>query len=258
MVRGCSRKTISENTICALQFRSNAGPGDCSSTVAQLVATSSISAATRPNASTTSSRLRFMSPSVGKIVWSRCAVLHTRRADRRCRMEADATATARPAALARGSSDRRESADVQRGAGRGGRRGRSGGAWTLSSPTGWSRAPLGRTIRDLRRSCAPGYCARPVLLRGRIETGDREGGRRVWSTDSEPDGAQIYTGAPTLDELAAAIKGIRFAVERRTDVLPPGNAPRKPARGADRNRTGVHGFAGRCVATPPRRRAATS
>src|SRR5688572_10543918 len=25
-------------------------------------------------------------------------------------------------------------------------------------------------------------------------------------------------------------------------------------RGADRNRTGVHGFAGRCVATPPRRR----
>ena len=33
-----------------------------------------------------------------------------------------------------------------------------------------------------------GYCARPVLLRGRIETCDREGGRRVWSTDSEPDG----------------------------------------------------------------------
>jgi hypothetical protein len=33
-----------------------------------------------------------------------------------------------------------------------------------------------------------GYCARPVLLRGRIETRDREGGRRVWSTDSEPDG----------------------------------------------------------------------
>jgi hypothetical protein len=33
-----------------------------------------------------------------------------------------------------------------------------------------------------------GYCARPVLLRGRIETCDREGGRRVWSTDNEPDG----------------------------------------------------------------------
>jgi hypothetical protein len=28
----------------------------------------------------------------------------------------------------------------------------------------------------------------------------------------------------------------------------------RSARGADRNRTGVHGFAGRCVATPPRRR----
>ena len=29
---------------------------------------------------------------------------------------------------------------------------------------------------------------------------------------------------------------------------------REIVRGADRNRTGVHGFAGRCVATPPRRR----
>jgi hypothetical protein len=29
---------------------------------------------------------------------------------------------------------------------------------------------------------------------------------------------------------------------------------RQYLRGADRNRTGVHGFAGRCVATPPRRR----
>jgi hypothetical protein len=29
-------------------------------------------------------------------------------------------------------------------------------------------------------------------------------------------------------------------------------------RGADRNRTGVHGFAGRCVATPPRRRRRSS
>jgi len=33
-----------------------------------------------------------------------------------------------------------------------------------------------------------GSCARPVLLRGRIDTCDREGRRRVWSTDSEPDG----------------------------------------------------------------------
>ena len=33
-----------------------------------------------------------------------------------------------------------------------------------------------------------GYCARPVRLRGRIETCDGHGRRRVWSTDTEPDG----------------------------------------------------------------------
>jgi hypothetical protein len=33
-----------------------------------------------------------------------------------------------------------------------------------------------------------GYCARPVRLRGRFETCDAEGRRRVWSTDTEPDG----------------------------------------------------------------------
>jgi hypothetical protein len=33
-----------------------------------------------------------------------------------------------------------------------------------------------------------GYCARPVRLRGRIETCDGHGQRRVWSTDTEPDG----------------------------------------------------------------------
>src|SRR5213595_3052333 len=33
-----------------------------------------------------------------------------------------------------------------------------------------------------------GYCARPVRLRGQIETCDGEGRRRVWSTASEPDG----------------------------------------------------------------------
>ena len=31
---------------------------------------------------------------------------------------------------------------------------------------------------------------------------------------------QIYTGAPTLDELAAAIKGIRFAVEAEQTFCP--------------------------------------
>jgi hypothetical protein len=33
-----------------------------------------------------------------------------------------------------------------------------------------------------------GYCARPVRLRGQIETCDGHGHRRVWTTDSEPDG----------------------------------------------------------------------
>jgi hypothetical protein len=33
-----------------------------------------------------------------------------------------------------------------------------------------------------------GYCARPVRLAGRIETCDGHGRRRVWSTDTEPDG----------------------------------------------------------------------
>src|SRR3954464_11709022 len=33
-----------------------------------------------------------------------------------------------------------------------------------------------------------GYCARPVLLRGSIETCDGHGRKRVWSTDTEPDG----------------------------------------------------------------------
>ena len=35
--------------------------------------------------------------------------------------------------------------------------------------------------------------------------------------------------------------------------LYPRRTPRKASRGDDRNRTGVDGFAGRCVATPPRR-----
>jgi hypothetical protein len=33
-----------------------------------------------------------------------------------------------------------------------------------------------------------GYCARPVRLRGQIETCDADGRKRVWTTDGEPDG----------------------------------------------------------------------
>ncbi|HEY6891385.1 MAG TPA: replication initiator, partial [Solirubrobacter sp.] len=35
---------------------------------------------------------------------------------------------------------------------------------------------------------ASGGCARPIRLRGRIEVCDGHGNRRVWSTDTEPDG----------------------------------------------------------------------
>ncbi len=35
---------------------------------------------------------------------------------------------------------------------------------------------------------ASGGCARPIRLRGQIEVGETGGNRRVWSTDSEPDG----------------------------------------------------------------------
>jgi Replication initiator protein, pSAM2 len=48
-----------------------------------------------------------------------------------------------------------------------------------------ARPDFARFEAQLRSS---GYCARPVRLQGRIETCDGHGRRRVWSTDSEPDG----------------------------------------------------------------------
>ena len=48
-----------------------------------------------------------------------------------------------------------------------------------------ARADFPRFEAQLRSS---GYCARPVRLTGRIETCDGHGRRRVWSTDTEPDG----------------------------------------------------------------------
>jgi len=47
------------------------------------------------------------------------------------------------------------------------------------------RPDFARLERQLRSS---GYCAPPVRLRGSIETCDGHGQRRVWSTDTEPDG----------------------------------------------------------------------
>ena len=48
-----------------------------------------------------------------------------------------------------------------------------------------ARPDFARFEAQLRSS---GYCARPVRLRGRIETCDGHGHRRVWTTDTEPDG----------------------------------------------------------------------
>jgi Replication initiator protein, pSAM2 len=47
------------------------------------------------------------------------------------------------------------------------------------------RPDFARLEAQLRSS---GYCARPVRLRGTIETRDAHGRRRVWSTNTEPDG----------------------------------------------------------------------
>jgi len=48
-----------------------------------------------------------------------------------------------------------------------------------------ARPDFPRFEAQLRSS---GYCARPVQLRGRVETCGADGRRRVWSTDTEPDG----------------------------------------------------------------------
>ncbi len=58
-----------------------------------------------------------------------------------------------------------------------------------------------------------------------------------------------------------SVRGEQFKLEvnAKADARRPGRRLQaRPGltRGADRNRTGVNGFAGRCVATPPRRRAA--
>ena len=78
--------------------------------------------------------------------------------------------------------------------------------------------------------------------RGASERAPRRRGRR--SAASSP-------GAPApWARRSSRSKPVRSAAERSAGDA----AARTSERGADRNRTGVHGFAGRCVATPPRRR----
>ena len=65
--------------------------------------------------------------------------------------------------------------------------------------------------------------------------------------------------SPTRSGPNRADLGTRSGHAHHPDPAPPRRERRARARwgrGADRNRTGVHGFAGRCVATPPRRRGA--
>ncbi len=60
----------------------------------------------------------------------------------------------------------------------------------------------------------------------------------------------IVSACSTAGALAAAFVFAPVVVARVRQVPCP---RRRAARGDDRNRTGVRGFAGRCVATPPRR-----
>ena len=53
------------------------------------------------------------------------------------------------------------------------------------------------------------------------------------------------------------IIGTRKRLENALQTPLPSHISHERARGAYRNRTGVNGFAGRCVATPPRRRETT-
>jgi hypothetical protein len=48
-----------------------------------------------------------------------------------------------------------------------------------------SQTNLAKLEKQLRSS---NYCARPIRLRGHIETCDARGQRHVWSTANEPDG----------------------------------------------------------------------
>jgi hypothetical protein len=68
-----------------------------------------------------------------------------------------------------------------------------------------------------------GYCARPVRLRGRIETCDADGRRRVWSTDTEPDGI-LQEGV--REAARSGLPAVRGALPRRR--LPAHR--RRPAR----------------------------
>jgi hypothetical protein len=72
-----------------------------------------------------------------------------------------------------------------------------------------------------------------------------------WLTTS--DVLQATSAAPCA-RVAARAGQARESSLLATAYRPRAHSARCCARGDDRNRTGVDGFAGRCVATPPRRR----
>ena len=130
----------------------------------------------------------------------------------------------------------------------------------------------------MRRSCAPpGYCARPVRLRGTIETCDGHGHKRVWSTDTEPDGvlrkacgnrreavcppcAERYRG-DAYQLIAAGLRAARAS--RRSVAAAPGGVRdadgaelRARAHAARSAPTGSRGAAGRAATRRSARTAA--
>ena len=117
-----------------------------------------------------------------------------------------------------------------------------------------------QSARHARSESGPGSRGRvyPHLLRHAFadhmvrHAGLRNAQHMMGHADSRT--TEIYLGSSTPDELKAADSGLHVRRPGRTYVPIDPKCPRKPSRGAYRNRTGVNGFAGRCVATPPRRR----
>ena len=109
-----------------------------------------------------------------------------------------------------------------------------------------------RRARRHSRACPPARrCGTPSAITSRGTQGSRKRRRCSGTRTSGPR-------RPTRERRRSTSwrpRSRAFASPRKTNsVLPPRWRRREPAQGADRNRTGVHGFAGRCVATPPRRR----
>ncbi len=115
---------------------------------------------------------------------------------------------------------------------------------------------LGRLVREVGERAGIRHPMRPHLLRHAFADYVAEASGDVRIAQTLLGHAELGTTADvpwaTFDRAASARgPGPSAPAIRRFD-------PCKPSRGADRNRTGVNGFAGRCVTTPPRRRSGPS